>query len=845
MPRARRSLLCLQSLLWVCTSPLLAESLQENSEFRLANQALHDGLPGVAAAKATRLLQQADWNPEDRKILAGFAVESWVRSKNGGSALAILAKDPIAEQPFWTAQAQVLAGKSEQARELLEARLNSGEASRLEQLLLAQILLGHNQSGPARELLQNLSKPANNDIAKRARLMLDELDIQAGNYEVAVKDLTRLTKSDEAHTAELLRARGLLELNLFPQAETSLRHLVTSSGGGERIHHSAAILLAETNLRQGKTTECVESLVQFLDNTQQSQLWSEAFDLLASALEKDSLHSLPPDATLRWITEGNTAQKQSQKPSLNSIQTFRGHAMLLLSRWLLNQDRPLEALGLLEAMIKLHQNHPQAGDAMRLALETYGKLKVDSRVTELAAETRRRFGSAQSAMVDFVSGGTAYARGDFPQATALFQTAANVATTLMERRAALYNAGVTALQMGEIALYQSILGQLEVVSSGSPNSKSVDTSADLELDRALALAAKGQSSAIDEFHAFIEKYSDHPRLAQAQVALAELLLTQIPTDFPAIEAALKAASELPNLTEAQSQQIALTRLWTLDKQGQLKVLTDTGSQFLKTWPESPHAATVRMKVADAFFRLENFANARTEFELVAKESPNSPYTDTALYFAGMAAASMMSDEGRESAINLWQELAERKGPLSIPARQQQALAKRRAGQELEALKLLDSLLTETNLPKDMRRSLTCERAEILMLLGKSDPTQLDKAATSLQQLLREDGLPYLWSSRAGYTLAAVLNAANRTTDALEACYDVVNAKGFTGPANPAEFRWYYRAGFFGIELLESTKEWEAAARLAEKLAQSTGDRANEAKEHGTRIRLEHFLWDNQ
>lgn len=845
MPCARRSLLFIPSLFWVCTTPLSAEKLQESREFRLANQALHEGLPGVAATKATRLLEQRDWSEEDRRALAGFAVESWVRSKNGESALAILAKEKISEQPFWTAQAQVQAGKPELAREILETRLNSGETSRLEQLLLAQILLSQNQSSPARELLQNLTKPANNDISRQARLMLDELDLQAGNYEAAVKDLTRLTKRDEAHTAELLRARGLLELNLFPQAETSLRHLLASPGGGERIHHTAAILLAETQLRQGKTTEAIETLVQFLDNTFQSQLWSEAFDMLALALEKDALHSLPPDATLRWISEGNTAQKQAQKPQLNVTETFRGHAMLLIARWLLNQNRPLEAVGLLEAHIQLHQNHPQAGEAMRLALETYGKLKADERVTYLAAETRRRFGSAQSAMVDFVSGGTAYARGDYPQATTLFQTAANVATTLMERRAALYNAGVTALQMGEIALYQSMLSQLEVVSSGSPNNKSADTAADLELDRALALAAKEQSSAIEEFHTFIEKYPEHPRLAQAQVALAESLLTQIPTDFPAIEAALKAASALPHLTETQSQQIALTRLWVLDKQGQLKALTDVGSQFLKTWPESSHAATVRMKVADAFFRLENFASARTEFELVAQENPNSPFTDTALYFAGMAAVSMMSDEGRESAINLWQELAERGGPLSIPARQQQALAKRRAGQELEALKLLDSLLTETNLPKDMRRSLTCERAEILMLLGKADPAQLEKAVTSLRDLLKEDGLPYLWSARAGYTLAAVLNAANRTTDALEACYDVVNAKGFTGPANPAEYRWYYRAGFFGMELLESTKEWEAAAKLAEKLALSTGDRANEAKEHGTRIRLEHFLWDNQ
>ncbi|MCW0220730.1 MAG: outer membrane protein assembly factor BamD, partial [Prosthecobacter sp.] len=483
-------------------------------------------------------------------------------------------------------------------------------------------------------------------------------------------------------------------------------------------------------------------------------------------------------------------------------------------------------------------------EAMRLALETYGAQKVDKRVTALANQWRQSYGGGQSAMVDFVTGGTAFSRSEYSQAAALFQAAANVAATLAERRAALYNAGIAALRAGELVMYQGILGQLEIVSAGVPTAiQTGDTAADLELDQALSLAGSDPVTATDQLRTFIQKHPEHPRRVQAHLALAETLLGQIPTDFVSIEKALNAAASQPSLTDRQRQQIAITHLWMLDKQGQLKVLTEAGAEFLKTWPTSSQAATVRMKVADAYYRLENFANARTEFELVAQENPDTPFADTALYFAGMSAISMMSDEGRDTAIKLWQELAERGGPLSVPARQQQALAKRRAGQEAEALTLLDSLLTEKNLPEDMHRSITCERAEILMLMGKTDPTQLDKAVTSLRELLRENDLNYLWSARAGYTLAAVLNTAGRTTEALEACYNVVQASGFTGPTNPAEFRWYYRAGFFGIDLLEASKEWEAAARLAEKLALSSGERATEAKELATRIRLEHFLWD--
>jgi uncharacterized protein (UPF0147 family) len=206
---------------------------------------------------------------------------------------------------------------------------------------------------------------------------------------------------------------------------------------------------------------------------------------------------------------------------------------------------------------------------------------------------------------------------------------------------------------------------------------------------------------------------------------------------------------------------------------------------------------------------------------------------------------MMSDEGREAAIGIWQELAERGGPLSIPARQQQAMALRRAGKEAEALKLVDRLLTEAQLPKNLRRSMMCEKAEMLMLLGKTDAAALTSAIGVLQEMVRENDLPFDWRARAGYTLAVALQSAGQATEALEACYDVVEADGFTGPSDPAEFRWYYRAGFFGIDLLEAAKQWEAAARLAEKLAVSSGERAAEAKERATKIRLEHFLWDGK
>ncbi|GEP44166.1 tetratricopeptide repeat protein [Brevifollis gellanilyticus] len=818
---------------------LHGKGLEDLPEYRAARQALSDGLPAVAALKATRLMQAAQ--SKERQTLAALAVEAWVRARRGDEALKILASETVPDAGFWKAQAQVQTGDLDGAEKLLAARVQDKSASYQERLLLAQISLASGNLGQAREVLDALRKADDEPVASQARIMWDEVELRAGRAEPALADLTSQNHPLDAK-ARLLLAKGLVDQNRISEAQTQLRELVGSTEGGERVHHAASVMLAESWLRQGNAAQAVEGLVQFLDNTAESEMWSSAFDLLARCLN-ETAGTLPPDATLRWITEGSAAQKAAlTSPATTS--TFQGHAILLMARWLVAQKREDEALGLLEALIQVHAGHPQANEAMQLALETYSVRKADERVAVLTEMWKSRFGNQGSAMVEFVTAGTAYARGDYARSAQFFQNAANLATTLAERRSALYNAGVAALHGGEMILYQNLLGQLQVV-SGDAVVASKDGSADLELDRVLEMAAKGRAEAESELRGFMEKHSQHPRLFEAKMALAELLLLRVPIDFPAVDRLLAEIETFPALTDRQRERLVMTQLWRLDRAGKLKELTDAGSAFIKARPGTPQTALVRLKVADAFFRLENFAAARTEFELVAKEAANSPYADTALYFAGMSALSMMSDEGRETAIDLWQELAERGGPLSIPARQQQAMALRRSGKEAEALKLVDILLAEPKLPKNLRRSMMCEKAEMLMLLGKTDAASLTSAIKVLRELVGEPDLTFDWRARAGYTLAVALQSAGQATEALEACYDVVEADGFTGPADPAEFRWYYRAGFFGIDLLESTKQWEAAARLAEKLAVSSGDRAGEAKERATKIRLEHFLWDGK
>jgi len=50
-------------------------------------------------------------------------------------------------------------------------------------------------------------------------------------------------------------------------------------------------------------------------------------------------------------------------------------------------------------------------------------------------------------------------------------------------------------------------------------------------------------------------------------------------------------------------------------------------------------------------------------------------------------------------------------------------------------------------------------------------------------------------------------------------------------------------GFNAGRLLEDDSKWESAAVIYQKLASAGGTRSDEAKARLSRIRLEHFLWD--
>lgn len=822
-----------------CTLPtaLSAAGLDDAPEFIAAHQALADGLPGVAAVKAERLLKRKDWTKAEIRQLATFAAEAWTRAHAGAAVLRLVETHDLEDEPFWLAQAQALTGNLSGARRTLTENQQTPHPQRTA-LLLGQILAASGEPAAARSQVEALTTSADPQISRQARLLLQEISLDEGS-----PIATTTGPKDEEAAARYLRARALLQSGQIDAAETTLEEVLASNTGGERVRHASVLLQGEVLLRQNQPEAAQTHLLKVLDTAAECSLWPEAFDLLDRAHMALPRPRLLPESVLRWMSSGNTAQQQPD-PSpalLAAAEELRGHATYLAARWLAAERRPTEAAGLLEGLLQAWPYHPRIADAMRMAMEIYSTERADDRVLALAEAWRGRFGDS-SAPVESAVGSIFFHQGEHWKALQAFQDAANLAATLTERRRALFNAALTAVQAGNLALYQTFLGQLEVSGATPAANDTTDSVASLELEKALFFASQRKPEAEEALRAFVRTYPAHPRFADACVALAEWMLMASPPRVEHARTTLDMAAT-SSMTPEQRQRVDCTRLWLREASGDLKALVTEGAAFLKAWPKSALVPEVRLRIAGAHYRLEDYASARTEFEIIALNYPDTPHAETSLYFAAMSASSVMSKEGRERALAIWGELAAKGGALAVAARRQQALSERAQGHLGEALAALDKLLALKNLDIEQRRVTLCEKAEVLLLMGKTEPARLDTAVTLLDDFLSDTTLPMLWKARAGFTLATVHHDAGRDTEALEACYNVLRAADISPPSSPADYVWFSKAGFFGIDLLEAGRQWEPAARLAEQMAQRPSNRAAEARERATKIRLEHFLWD--
>jgi tetratricopeptide (TPR) repeat protein len=813
--------------------------LAERPDFQAALRASREHLHEVAALKLERLIKDKSLTDKEEAVISERMVDALIRARKVKKALVALSLFRVPEALYWKAQCLIVQEKPLEAEASLRDYLQTGgRYEAYARLALGQVLVAQGREIPGRKEFKELMEHQTPAVARLAGLYWNESEILADRGPNVLRRLGPERKDAET---EFLKACAEIKNGDGKMGEILLRRILAVTTLDKDLQDAATVRLAEAYARQGRARTAEKELVRFLENAPGSLYYEQAFAMLLTVAP-------PEETTLRnrfigWASEPLPKGR-------NAL------ALFYLGQWLANHQLPQEAVGFLETFVALHPGHVREPEALRLLMSLYGTLGADERVLELANVWRRRFGSGGQDTVDYLTAMIRFARKEYRQAAMLFERSGEAALDYHQGQRAVYNAAVSAFLGGDGPRYQKCLAQLQGAPAAADGSLPVappnqnladDPAARLLLEKALHLAASHHANAESAIQDFLKSYPNHARAVEAHLALAELCLLDLPVRAKAAQQSLDLAAAIPDLGDPWKERIDYTRMWLAEAGGEFTQVTATGLAYLERWIDSPRRDQVRMKVAQAFYRLEDYANAGTQFETLAEEQTESPYAEVAQFYAAKAAMALLNPAGLEKAISLWEEVVNRNGPLAREAQRQQAVAKRRQGKEADALAVINSLLTTTPPPQgDELFALMVEKGELLMLLSRKDPRLLDQAQEVFTYITQDTTATRAWRGQAGFLLAQCHMQAGRSAEALEASSDVVESclnPTLSRAITPQEYVWLYRAGFAALEVLKSNQQWEAAARLADRLASAGGDRSESAKQEGTRIRLEHFLWD--
>jgi tetratricopeptide (TPR) repeat protein len=436
------------------------------------------------------------------------------------------------------------------------------------------------------------------------------------------------------------------------------------------------------------------------------------------------------------------------------------------------------------------------------------------------------------ARIDFLSAQAHYLAKQLDTATAAFEQIAH--SNSPWAKAALFNASRGWLQLGNHARF--LVDYTELEKQGGDQ----ESRANLRLEECLMQAAKGEKKAETSLQQFIRDFPKNPRVSEAWVALAELAFHSSPPCLDEARKNLAHATESAP-TAAAAERADYLRIWVEDSAGEndAKVI-ELAKRFLEQHGLSPFAPEVRMKLAELYYRRQDFANAQTQFEIIAQQNPDDSLAEKALFFAAESAMSSMGEHSLDRAIVLFDQVVQKNGAMRWPARNEEALIERKLGKNKDALALYDEVLKGDAPPSEKREAL-CGKGDIFFEMGGSENYQ--QAIEIYDKLASDKNESSDWRNQALFKKALCLEKKNARAGALETFYKILDDRAAAGrPDEQRELFWYYKAGFNAGRLLEEDSKWESAAAIYERLAAAGGNRSDEAKARLNHLRLEHFLW---
>lgn len=785
-----------------------------------AARPLRDGVPEVAVVKLRALLEQnlstAEWETVTERL-----AEALIATRRPNESLTLLDDPRVSDGAtvrFWRGQALAAMERWSEALPLYEQAAAAADSRyRVEA-----------QFGAA-EALRALGRTVE---AQRRLASLDQEKHFGGGAELRAAEM-RLQESDFAD------ARRILE-NLHPRSpnDRKAKRVLEARIALAEKHPEEALRLLEPVLERSQEAShavAVAALFAAADAHLQLNTPGTADDLL-----EDFVDRYPDDVDLARIfakldqlyrAERKPARSQLERWTRDPHQPRRAFAQWYLGRIELRggrRDRADRFFGELLAALPL-------SPALVPAVLDIAQTQVEARQwhSALATLEKARALTSEPAMrdrIDVLAAQAHTAISDLSGAADIYERVGYSDSGLAQM--SIFNAAVLRLKAGDRAKYSADYAQVQ-------KRGEVAAEADLRLQDAFTQAAKGDARAVPALRKYVRDFPNEARTSEAFVALAELAFHRTP---PALDEARNylAQARRAKMTEAARERGDYLQIWIDDAQGDDAKILEDAKQFLDRHPGSPLAADARMKLAETFYRRQDFANAQTQFETIAQENASKPIAEKALFFAAESAMSSMAGNAFENALVLFDRVVQLNGEWRWAARNEQAAIERRLGRPREALLLYEEVLKSEARPSEKREAL-CGKGDVYVELGASDPKNFELATAAYDQLVSDAREPGHWRNQALFKKATCLQKKGERENALSIFYDVLNAEPRSD--RTPELFWFYKAGFSAARLLEDDGKWTSAAAIYTKLASAAGPRSDEAKARLNSLRLQHFLWE--
>lgn len=811
----------------------------------------------VAVTRFQTALTTPELDAAGKQAILLRLIETRIRAKEPDEALKLLSDPSLAGNPeiaFW--KAQILASKgqfAEAVAALDEKSTAEGAPHRREALFTRaslQRLLGDLPG--ALEALGVLSKEKDPATVLKAKMEIASILLDQGKGAEALATLpppNAKMSPLQAARAELLRAQAQLALREYQAAAGIFSAMLKREDEAFAAYRQEATVgLARAQLAAGNREAAIDGLIAFIELNRDSPKIGEAFpllleclpaqpgtdDVILTRLDEWCREALPETPIGLGTGSDSSAVWPSTRPTTDELET---QALFHLALGLRREGSTESKFRARQLLTRLRIDYPTHPLARRALLEISRWDLADGRKEQAAAALSalddEEVAPAMRAEAFLSAASTAFHAGDFTQASGELEKAADLLDGEAQRQTWL-NTAVTRLAAGDLPGFDAV---------SKNHGKDPRIADDLALERTLFLTTKRDPAAVPELDKFILEHPQHPRIGEARLAAAHAALESPSPDPVFAKAQLESISAQQASTLPQGS-LALAKIRVAAVEKRWADAADLADAYLQANPKDPQAPEIRYELGNARFKNGDYNKARLQLEKLAMDEPDSRLAQPALLLAARSAALGATAQAKQESIVLFDKLIAANGELADVAR----LLKTEVLSPAEAAKELLPLFREMK-KDDPRRLITgLHLGDALYNSAGTDNAPLEQALAIYEDLL--SGMAPGSSSRyeVEYLRGRVLEqlpdpkdpSKKRVAEALDVYFNVLQD---ASKQAPADWQWVDACGVHARSLLENAERWEAAIAVAEQHAKLASPGATEAAERATRLKLEHFHWE--